>query len=319
MKNSRPRGRQPLTDCGGESSLVDTYLEEIGRHPLLTAAEERQLAQRMELGRRAAAELGYGEDIPDERRAALAQDVALGQQARRRFVECNLRLVVAIARSYRSAGLAFLDLVQEGNIGLVRAVERFDHRRGFRFSTYGGWVIRQSITRAIANTGRTIRLPVRAGDVKARVERTRRELEAADGRPPADSELAAFLGMDAVEVRAVLGWGREPLPLFGLVGRDGLRLADVIADADSASVADEALSWAARAEVQRLLSQLGQRERQVLALRFGLDCGEPRTLAAVAALLGVTPQTVAAIQTSAMAKLRCAAAGLQGLRDVLAS
>lgn len=318
MQNARPRGRQPLSDRGGESSLVDTYLDEIGRHPLLTAEEERQLAQRMETGRRAAEELGCSEVMPEERRAELVQDVAVGQQARRRFVECNLRLVVAVARTYRSSGLAFLDLVQEGNIGLVRAVERFDHRRGFRFSTYGGWVIRQSITRAIANTGRTIRLPVRAGEVKARVERARRELEAAGGRPPADSELAAFLGMKTVEVHDALQWGTQPLSLFDLARCDGRSCADVIPDASSAPVADQALSWAVAEEVHRILSRLGQRERQVVALRFGLDCGEKRTLTAVAETLGLTAQTVAGIQNTAMAKLR-GAAGSRGLRDLLAS
>ena len=295
-----------------DSTLVDRYLEEIGRHPLLSADDERRLARQMERGRQAAVELaGPADHLAPERRAQLAQEVADGQEARRRFVEGNLRLVVAVARRYPSAGLAFLDLVQEGNIGLLRAVDRFDHRRGFRFSTYGTWLVRRSIARAIADTGRTIRLPVRTATFRAKVEQGRHHLETDLGRPPTDHEVAAYLGLSVPSVVAAARYGAEPGSLSAPVG-------DQVTDPSARSVADQALEWSVGDEVERLLRLLDDRERQVVGVRFGLGGDGPCTLPAVAAQLGLDPAEVAAVSKTAMAKLRRAAASRSQLRALLA-
>ncbi|HEX2118169.1 MAG TPA: sigma-70 family RNA polymerase sigma factor [Acidimicrobiales bacterium] len=302
-----PRGRHPLPVRGGESFLLGWYLEEIGRHPLLTPADERELGERLDRGRRAARMLEEGEDgAPAARREELLRHVAEGRQARRRFVECNLRLVVSLARRYQTtSGLSLLDLIQEGNIGLLRAVDRFDHRRGFRFSTYATWPIRQAITRAIVNTGRTIRLPVRADARRARLEHDRRWLEAELGRPPTVAELADSVGLETVDVLdALRHTSLEPLSLSGVAGDEGLDMSETIPDTTSPPVAEAAMAWTVRGEVDRLLSLLNERERHVVEARFGLDGHDPRTLASVAADLGMSVQGVAAIQKAAIAKLR---------------
>lgn len=302
----------------GDSTLVDRYLEEIGRHPLLSADDERRLAQRMERGRQAAAELAGPGPVAPERRAELLREVADGQQARRRFVEGNLRLVVAVARRYPGAGLAFLDLVQEGNIGLLRAVDRFDHRRGFRFSTYGTWLVRRSIARAIADTGRTIRLPVRTATFRAKVEQARHHLETDLGHPPTDDELATYLGLPASEVAAAARYGAVPVSLSAPVGEGGHEVGENVVDPAARRVADEATEWSVGDEVERLLCLLDDREREVVGMRFGLGGDGPCTVADVAAQLGLPPAQVTAISKTALAKLRRAAASRSQLRALLA-
>jgi RNA polymerase sigma factor (sigma-70 family) len=298
---------------------VRLYLDGIGRFPLLTKEDEVRLAQAIEAGRLAAAELAHGATLSPIRERELRRAHRAGDRASEQFINANLRLVVSIAKKYQSSEMPILDLIQEGNLGLMHAVQKFDWRRGFKFSTYATWWIRQAIGRGIDNTSRTVRLPVHAGDQVRRVLRARAQLEGQTGRVPGAVELAAHLQMSEADVSTLLRYVVEPVSLATPVGSEGdTELADVVADPGARSpfevVADRMLG----AEVERLLGSLGERERQILRLRYGLDRGEPRTLEEVGAELNLTRERIRQIERNALAKLRRPLSDL-GARDLLAS
>jgi RNA polymerase sigma factor (sigma-70 family) len=302
-----------------DDDLVRLYLSDIGRYTLLTKDDEARLAQAIEARREAAAELqASGRSLALARRRELQAVVRAGDAAESAFVRANLRLVVSIAKKYQASGLPLLDLIQEGNLGLMHAVEKFDWRKGFKFSTYATWWIRQAITRGIANTGRTIRLPVHAGDTLTRLQRTRVALERRLGRPVTIAELAAECELPPAKVSEALQFASEPLSLSEPLRDDGdAELADIVEDAATASPFDVVASSLLGGEVARLLAPLDDRERAVLRLRFGLDRGEPRTLEEVGAIFNLTRERIRQIEARAIAKLRHPSSDT-GARDLLA-
>jgi RNA polymerase primary sigma factor len=283
---------------GGDADLLRQYLDEIGRHPLLSREDEQRLGRAVEAGREAL------------RRRAQAEPgdttvISACEEATRQLIQSNLRLVVAIAKRYQSvAGLGLLDLIQEGNLGLMRAVDLFDYRRGFRFSTYATWWIRQAITRSIANTARSIRLPVQTHDLVSRVLRTQRLLEADLGRAPTVPELATELDVAPERVELALSLANEPMSLFEPVGDEGSSLHEFLRDVTTPSPFDELAASELPADVARLLGVLTEREREVLCLRYGFDRGHPRTLAEVAALFRLTSERIRQIERRAIERLR---------------
>jgi RNA polymerase sigma factor (sigma-70 family) len=288
-----------------EEDLVRIYLAEIGRHPLLTKDDEVRLARVIEAGVAARSRLDGAARLSPGERAALRRTVRRGEDAERLFVVSNLRLVVSIAKRYQASGLPLLDLVQEGNLGLMHAVEKFDWRKGFKFSTYATWWIRQSITRGIANSARTIRLPVHAGDTLLRVQKVRRQLEATLGHPPSTAEIAGHAGLSAEKVGEVLRYAIDPLSLSEPLREDGeAELGDVLEDRWSPSPFEVVAADLLPAEVEDLLGALDPRERDVLRLRYGLDRGEPRTLEEVGAEFQLTRERIRQIEARALSKLR---------------
>jgi RNA polymerase sigma factor (sigma-70 family) len=291
---------------GEDEDLVRLYLSDIGRYPLLARDDEAGLAQAIEAGAAARRELDDEESPPGpERRAELDRLVSEGKKAHRTFVQCNLRLVVSIAKRYQASGLPLLDLVQDGNLGLIHAVDKFEWRKGFKFSTYATWWIRQSITRGIANTGRTIRLPVHAAAMVTRLQRARVAMEHRLGRLPTEAELAAELDMPEAQLRDTIRFAQEPLSLFEPLRDDGAtELQDVVEDRSSPTPFDEVAFGLLPEEIARLLRPLDEREREILRLRYGLDRGEPRTLEEVGRLFNLTRERIRQIECRAMAKLR---------------
>ena len=262
-----------------DEDLVRLYLTDIGQYTLLTKDDEVRLAQAIEEGRGALTELDDGSKLTTARRQSLRRTAKRGDDAQREFVQSNLRLVVSIAKKYQASGLPLLDLIQEGNLGLMHAVEKFDWRKGFKFSTYATWWIRQAITRGIANTGRTIRLPVHAGDTLARVQKAQSRLELKFGRPPTIKELCIECEMPEDKLVEALRFRAEPLSLSEPLREDGdAELGDVVEDRSAESPFEAAAIAVLPEEIRRLLSPLDEREREILRLRFGLDRGEPRTL-----------------------------------------
>jgi RNA polymerase primary sigma factor len=289
---------------GGAASM---YLREIAHHALLTAQEEVALAQRLECGLAARLELATADGTLDpERRVELERLAEDGDCARRRLVECNLRLVVSVARRYLGRGLTFLDLVQEGNIGLQIGVEKYDWRRGFRFSTYVYWWIRQAVTRAVAEQSRTIRLPVHVTEFLTKVARAERELAAGLARQPTTDEVAQFLDIDPERIAEIRRAARMTLSLETPMGENGeLTRGDLIRDdtaTEAANETSEASDLSNRLE--SLLDELHPRERQVLRLRFGLDGGHEQTLGEVGEELGVSRERIRQIEAEALGKLR---------------
>ena len=288
-----------------EEDLVRLYLNDVGKHALLSKSDEVRLAQTVEAGRDARTELTGGQPLPPSRQRELRRLIRHGEEATETFVNCNLRLVVSIAKRYQAAELPLLDLVQEGNLGLIHAVEKFDWRKGFKFSTYATWWIRQAITRGIANTGRTVRLPIHAGELLNRVTKARARLENQLGRRPSFSELAEDLGLDESKVAEIIRYVGEPLSLSEPLRSDGDgEIGDVVEDRSAISPFDAAAASLLTGEVAKLLMVLDDRERAILRLRFGLDRGEPRTLDEVGVYFHLTRERIRQIEARAMSKLR---------------
>ena len=289
-----------------DEDLVRLYLSDIGQYPLLTKDDEVRLAQVIESGVAARAELEeLGKEVKPARKRELRRAIRQGEDAERTFVQSNLRLVVSIAKKYQASGLPLLDLVQEGNLGLIHAVEKFDWRKGFKFSTYATWWIRQAITRGIANTGRTIRLPVHAGDTLARLQKARARLELKLGRPPKISELAEEVELSEDKVNEALRFAAEPLSLSEPLREDGdAELGDIVEDRGAESPFEMASLAMLPEQISRLLEPLDSREREILRLRFGLDRGEPRTLEEVGEHFHLTRERIRQIEARAMSKLR---------------
>ena len=301
-----------------EEDLVRLYLTDIGQYPLLTKEDEVRLAQKIEKGVEAREKLAVAEDLTAKEKSDLKRLDRNGARAEKKFVQSNLRLVVSIAKKYQASGLPLLDLIQEGNLGLMHAVEKFDWRKGFKFSTYATWWIRQAITRGIANTGRTIRLPVHAGDTLARLQKARTRLELKYGRPATMTELAADVEMPEEKITEALRFANEPLSLSEPLREDGdAELGDVVEDRGAASPFEVAATSLLPDEIARLLAPLDEREREILKLRFGLDRGEPRTLEEVGEHFNLTRERIRQIEARAMSKLRHPSSDT-GARDLLA-
>ncbi|MEW6154966.1 MAG: sigma-70 family RNA polymerase sigma factor [Actinomycetota bacterium] len=303
---------------GEEDDLLQLYLNDIGKYPLLTRAEEVHLGELVLAGRRAEAELAkMGDRVDAARLADLRDRVRVADDAARRFVRANLRLVVSIAKKYQASGLPLLDLVQEGNFGLMHAVQRFDPRRGFKFSTYATWWIRQTISRGIANTGRTIRLPVHAGDQLLAIRMANSAFEVRNGRPPTPAELAAAVSVPVKKIDELIPYLSEPLSLSDRVSDGEIELSDLVEDTSSVPPDQAALDAMLPAQVAELLSVLEPREREILCLRYGLDRGKPRTLEEVGEFFGLTREGVRQAELKAIAKLRRRSA--RGGRDLLSA
>ncbi len=298
-----PRGR---ADTGGPSSdLFRQYLREIGRIPLLTAAEEVELARAVEAGLFAEEKLAGTPDLDSQLALDLDKLVVMGRMAKRRLIEANLRLVVSVAKRYVGRGLTMLDLVQEGNLGLIRAVEKFDYARGYKFSTYATWWIRQAMSRALADQARTIRVPVHVVELINRVVRVQRRMLQERGYEPTPEEVAAHLDLPHERVSEVLRLAQEPVSLHAPVGEeDDVALGDLIEDGDAASPVESAAFLLLREHLEAVLSTLGERERKVVQLRYGLADGRPRTLEEIGRIFGVTRERIRQIESKTLNKLR---------------
>lgn len=296
---------------GGSADPVRMYLKEIGRVPLLTASEEVELAQRIEAGREAEERLadlaaaGTMGEISVAERKQLERRARDGQLAKSELTEANLRLVVSIAKRYVGRGMLLLDLIQEGNLGLMRAVEKFDHAKGFKFSTYATWWIRQAITRAIADQARTIRIPVHMVESINKVHRVQRQMIQELEREPTIEELAEKVDMTPARVREIQRISQDPLSLDSPVGEeDDSYLGDFIEDHQADSPADVAARRMLGKAVVEALDELNEREKRVVMLRFGLEDGQPRTLEEVGREFGVTRERIRQIESKTLAKLR---------------
>jgi RNA polymerase primary sigma factor len=313
-------GVEPLADLdatderGVSADLVRAYLNGIGRTRLLTAVEEVTLSKRIEAGLYAEEKLA---DAGDELAPLLQIIIAEGKAAKNRLLEANLRLVVSIAKRYTGRGMAFLDLIQEGNLGLIRAVEKFDYTKGYKFSTYATWWIRQAITRAMADQARTIRIPVHMVEVINKLGRIQRELLQDLGREPTPEELAKEMDITPEKVLEIQQYAREPISLDQTIGDEGdSQLGDFIEDSE-AVVAVDAVSFSLlQDQLQQVLQTLSEREAGVVRLRFGLTDGQPRTLDEIGQVYGVTRERIRQIESKTMSKLRHPSRS-QVLRDYL--
>ncbi|HEX5595238.1 MAG TPA: RNA polymerase sigma factor, partial [Micromonosporaceae bacterium] len=289
---------------------VRAYLKQIGKVPLLNAEQEVELAKRIEAGLYAVERLRAAKESGEMPPPQLARDLGWigrdGERAKNHLLEANLRLVVSLAKRYTGRGMAFLDLIQEGNLGLIRAVEKFDYTKGYKFSTYATWWIRQAITRAMADQARTIRIPVHMVEQVNRMVRTRRDLATSLGREPTVAEIAAALKVPEFTVLELASYDRNPVSLDQTVGEDGESvLGDFVAAADPRDDArDEMNRGRLRNEVEIVLSTLSQREQEVIRLRFGLDDGRQRTLDEVGREFGLSRERIRQIEKSTLHKLR---------------
>jgi RNA polymerase sigma factor (sigma-70 family) len=297
-------GSQLDSDRRG-SDLVQLYLESIGRYQLLTAEQERQLAEQIRLGLEAKQQLDGPGRLSPARRRRLQQAARQSELAVEQFVQANLRLVVSIAKRYQSPGLLLLDLVQEGNIGLIRAISRFDGNRGTKFSTFATWWIRQSISRYVDSAGRNIRLPTHTNDRVRRAIQSSVDMETELRRPPTLEELASRLGDTPQQVGKWLQQASRIVSLDAEINPDsGAGLGDILADTSSLSPVDSAIETAAQDELYRQLRQLNPRERQILQMRFGLAGYEQMTLDEVGAQLHLTRERTRQLEIKAIARLR---------------
>ncbi len=309
---SKVKSRKRATDTSVTMLTGDPvrmYLKEIGKVPLLTAAEEIDLAMKMEAGIEASEQLEKAEDegieLERRERRRLSRIEQVGLDAKQQIVEANLRLVVSIAKRYVGRGMLFLDLIQEGNLGLIRAVEKFDYTKGFKFSTYATWWIRQAITRAIADQARTIRIPVHMVETINKLVRIQRQLLQELGREPTPEEIGKEMGLPAERVREIQKISQEPVSLETPIGEEeDSQLGDFIED-DAAVVPPDAASFSMLQEqLSKVLDGLAERERKVISLRFGLEDGHPRTLEEVGREFGVTRERIRQIESKTLAKLR---------------
>ncbi len=298
-----------LMDTFGTDDPVRMYLKEIGKVNLLTSDEEIGLAQDMNAGTAAQEQLAEleeaGEEIPEELRRELEKAIKRGERARQRLAEANLRLVVSIAKRYVGRGMQFLDLIQEGNLGLIKAVEKFDYTKGYKFSTYATWWIRQAITRAIADQARTIRIPVHMVETINKVIRVNRQLLQELGHDPTAEETAEEMNMPVERVREILKIAQEPVSLETPIGEEeDSHLGDFIPDEDASEPAEAASFTLLKEQLVEVLSTLTPREEKVLKLRFGIEDGRTRTLEEVGKEFNVTRERIRQIEAKALRKLR---------------
>ncbi len=304
---------------GATADPVKDYLKQIGKVPLLNAAEEVELAMRIEAGLFAEEKLSVLSDT--EKRSQLGRDLTWvakdGQRAKSHLLGANLRLVVSLAKRYTGRGMQFLDLIQEGNLGLIRAVEKFDYTKGFKFSTYATWWIRQAITRAMADQARTIRIPVHMVEVINKLARVQRQMLQDLGREPTPEELSRELDMTPEKVIEVQKYGREPISLHTPLGEDGdSEFGDLIEDTEAVVPADAVGFTMLQRQLESLLDSLSEREAGVIRMRFGLGDGMPKTLDQIGDTFGVTRERIRQIESKTMAKLRHPSRS-QSLRDYL--
>ncbi|GAB2905238.1 RNA polymerase sigma factor [Streptomyces mayteni] len=294
-----------LETGGGTVDQVRDYLRLIARVRLLTAEQEVELAKRVEAGLYAEQRLAEEPDLDRHFRRELSLIAEDGHRAKTHLIEANLRLVVAVAKRYVGRGLPFLDLVQEGNTGLIRAVEKFDYRRGFKFSTYATWWIRQATSRALADQGRTIRVPVHAVEIINRISRTRRDLIRDTGADPTLAELAEKADVPVEKLTELLRHDREPLSLQSLLGDEGdTEFGDLIEDGDSVSPWTMVTFSLLQETIRTLLTEMSPREAGIISLRFGLADGRARTLEDIGRVYGVTRERIRQIEARTMSKLR---------------
>ena len=297
---------------------VKDYLKQIGKVPLLNAMQEVELAKRIEAGLFADQKLAEeSRNLSSEARIDLEEVAKDGRTAKSHLVEANLRLVVSLARRYTGRGMLLLDLIQEGNLGLIRGVEKFDYTRGYKFSTYATWWIRQAITRAMAEQARTIRLPVHMVEIIGRLARVQRQMLQDLGRDPTPEELAAELDMTPEEVVEVRKYGREPVSLHTPLGEDGAsELGDLIEDSEAIQPLDAVSFTLLQEQLHSVLDTLSEREAGVVSMRFGLADGQPKTLDEIGKVYGVTRERIRQIESKTMLKLRHPSRS-QVLRDYL--
>jgi RNA polymerase primary sigma factor len=302
---SEEDSEEALADALSLDDPVRMYLKEIGRVPLLSMEEEKAFAQRIEAGTLEAHKNGSADNAI----------IADGEEAKRQLTEANLRLVVSIAKKYVGRGMLFLDLIQEGNLGLIRAVEKFDYRKGYKFSTYATWWIRQAITRALADQARTIRIPVHMVETINRLVKISRQLLQELGREPNVEEIAGAMGLTPEKVREVMKISQEPISLETPIGEEeDSHLGDFIEDQEAVAPAEAASVMLLKEKMQDVLQNLTERERKVLVLRFGLEDGHQRTLEEVGQEFGVTRERIRQIEAKALRKLRHPSRG-KALKD----
>ena len=304
-EDDRPVGRPGATGDSGTGDLVRLYLREIGKVPLLNAEQEVDLSKRVEAGLFAAHKLAHGGEMKPALRRDLNALVRDGRAAKQQLISANLRLVVSVAKKYTGRGMTLLDLVQEGNLGLIRAVEKFDYAKGYKFSTYATWWIRQAIGRAMADQARTIRIPVHLVEQLNRLTRQQRALVTTLGREPTDDELAEALDITIEQVADLRRISQDTVSLETAVGDDGESvLGDFIEDSDAIVPADAAAYGAMQDELQGVLGSLPEREREVIRLRYGLVDGRQHTLAEVGSRLGLTRERIRQLEKETLRELR---------------
>ncbi|CNG01669.1 RNA polymerase sigma factor [Mycobacterium tuberculosis] len=300
--DERPADLDDQSSTMGDS--VHTYLKAIGRRQLLTAEQEVDLAKRIEAGLYAAHKL-ESSDLSPALRADLEWVAADGRRAKAHMLEANLRLVVSVAKKYSDRGLSLLDVVQEGNLGLIRAVEKFDYSKGYKFSTYAMWWIRQAIQRGFADSARTIRLPVHVLEMLSKLSRVERDMHQRLGREPTPEELAVELDKSPEQVRELLRTSRQPISLDSTIGEDGeTRIGDLIEDTDSPEASELVDRQLMADQLRRTLDILSPREAKIMAMRFGLYDGTPRTLDEIGKALGLTRERIRQLEKESLSKLR---------------
>ena len=302
----RPAAARGAVAAGASADPVKDYLKQIGKVPLLNARQEVELAKRIEAGLFAEEKLAGGSGVLRADQSLELELVAEdGRRAKDHLVEANLRLVVSLARRYTGRGMLFLDLIQEGNLGLIRGVEKFDYTRGYKFSTYATWWIRQAITRAMADQARTIRLPVHIVEAIGRLARVQRQLLQDLGRDPTPDELAAELDMTPERLTEVQKYGREPISLHIPLGEDGgSEFGDLIEDSEAIQPGEAVSFTLLQEQLHSVLGTLSEREAGVVSMRFGLTDGQPRTLDEIGKVYGVTRERIRQIESNTMSKLR---------------
>ena len=297
----------------GATALVTDYLMQIRKVPLLNAEQEAELAKRIEAGRSAEEKLADGTRLTDKQRLNLERIAEDGRRAKNHLLEANLRLVVRLAKRYAGRGMLFLDLIQEGNLGLIRAVEKFDYTKGYKFSTYATWWIRQAITRAMADQARTIRIPVHMVEVINKLARVQRQMLQDLGREPTPEELAVELDMTPEKVVEVQKYGREPISLHTPLGEDGdSEFGDLIEDSEAIQPGEAVSFTLLQEQLHSVLDTLSEREAGVVSMRFGLTDGQPKTLDEIGKVYGVTRERIRQIESKIMSRLRHPGQGMGG-------